>query len=90
MKETYKKKPELFHEENLASLTLNMTRKLFTLAKFYSLPEHRESLEVLRKWLAMGDGCRFSRVHLEFPEIKELSESGRVQALKAYAAHPLR
>jgi hypothetical protein len=65
--ETYKKKPELFQEENLASL-----------------------LEVLRKWLATGDGSRFSRVHLEFPEIKELSESGRVQALKAYAAQPLR
>jgi hypothetical protein len=47
--ETYKKKPELFHEKNLASLTLNTTHKLFTLAKFYGLPEHRESLEVLRK-----------------------------------------
>jgi hypothetical protein len=88
--ETYKKKPELFHEENLAFLTLNTTRKLFTLAKFYGLPEHGESLEVLRKWLAMGDGSRFLRAHLEFPEIKELSESGRVQALKAYAAQPLR
>jgi hypothetical protein len=52
--ETYKKKPELFHKENLASLTQNTTRKLFTLAKFYSLPEHGESLEVLRKWLATG------------------------------------
>jgi hypothetical protein len=54
------------------------------------LPEHGESLEVLRKWLAMGEGSRFSRAHLEFPEIKELSESGQVQALKAYTTQPLR
>jgi hypothetical protein len=86
----YKKKQELFHEENLASLTINTTYKLFTLAKFYGLLEHKESLEVLKHWLATGDGSRFSRAHLEFPEIKELSESGRVQALKLYASQPLR
>jgi hypothetical protein len=86
----YKKKPELFHKENLAPFTINTTHKLFTLAEFYGLPEHKESLEVLKHWLAMGDGSRFSRAHLEFPEIKELSELGRVQALKLYTSQPLR
>jgi hypothetical protein len=38
----------------------------------------------------MGDGSQFSRAHLEFPEIKELLELGRVQALKLYASQPLR
>jgi hypothetical protein len=41
-------------------------------------------------WLATEDGSRFSRAHLEFPEIKDLSELGRVQALKLYASQPLR
>ena len=86
----YKKKPELFHEENLASLTLNTTRKMFTLAKFYGQEAHTESLGILREWLAAGDRSRFSRGHLEFPELRELSESGRVQALKAYSSQPLR
>jgi hypothetical protein len=74
----YKKKPELFHKENLASLTLNTTRKMYTLAKFYGQESHAESLAVLQDWLASGDGSRFSRGHLEFPELKELSEFGRV------------
>jgi hypothetical protein len=32
----------------------------------------------------------FSYSHLEFSEIKELLEAGRVQALKLYAMQPLR
>jgi hypothetical protein len=52
----YKKNPELFHEENLASLTLNTTRKIYTLAKFYGQESHAESLAVLWDWLASGDG----------------------------------
>jgi hypothetical protein len=88
--DTYKKKPDLFHEENLASLTVNTTRKIFTLAKFYSHPEHENLLEVLRKAIATRDGSRFSRSHLEFPEIRELLESGRVQVLKVYALQPVR
>jgi hypothetical protein len=36
----------LFYKENLASLMVNTTRKIFTLAKFYSHPEHENSLEV--------------------------------------------
>jgi hypothetical protein len=50
------KKPELFHEENLASLTLNTTRKMYTLAKFYGQESHAESLAVLQDWMALGDG----------------------------------
>jgi hypothetical protein len=88
--DTYKKKPDLFHKENLASLTVNTTRKIFTLVKFYSHTEHENSLVVLRNWLATRDRSRFSRSHLEFPEIRELLESGRVQVLKVYALQPLR
>jgi hypothetical protein len=63
---------------------------MYTLAKFYGQESHAESLSVLRDWLALGDGSQFSRGHLEFPELKELSEFGRVQALKAYSSQPLR
>jgi hypothetical protein len=85
-----KKKPNLFHSENLASLALNTSRKMFMLAKFYGWTEHENSLLVLRNWLKTGDGSWFSHSHLEFLEIKELSEAGRVQALKLYAMQPLR
>jgi hypothetical protein len=88
--ERYKKKPELFHSENLASLTLYTSQKMFTLAKSYSLQEHENSLSVLRNWLKTGDRSQFSQCHLEFQEIKELSEAGRVQALKLYATQLLR
>jgi hypothetical protein len=50
----YKKKPKLFQEENLASL--NTTRKMYALAKFYGQESHAKSLAVLRDWLASGDG----------------------------------
>jgi hypothetical protein len=50
----------------------------------------RKLVEVLRNWLATGDGSRFSRFYLEFPEIRELLESGRVQVLKVYASQLLR
>jgi hypothetical protein len=60
---------------------------MFTLAKFYGMQEHENSLSVLRNWLKTGDGSRFSRCHLE---IKELSKAGRFQALKLYATQPLR
>jgi hypothetical protein len=88
--ERYKKKLELFHSKNLASLTLNTSQKIFTLAKFYNLQEHENSLSVLRNWLKTLDGSQFSRFHLEFQEIKELSEAGRIQAWKLYAMQPLR
>jgi hypothetical protein len=52
---------------------------MFMLAKFYGQTEHENSLLVLRNWLKTGDGSQFSCSHLEFSEIKELSEAGRVQ-----------
>jgi hypothetical protein len=76
--DTYKKNPDLCYKENLASLTVNTMRKIFTYL-FYSHPEHENLLEVLRNWLATGNESRFLRSHLEFPEIRELLESGRVQ-----------
>jgi hypothetical protein len=36
----YVKNVDKFHEENLGSLTPATTWKLFTLAKFYRVPEH--------------------------------------------------
>jgi hypothetical protein len=52
----YKKRVELFHSENLGSLTLSMTHKLFMLAKFYRAPEHRVSFHVLKHWIQHSDG----------------------------------
>jgi hypothetical protein len=69
--------------ENLGSLT----RKLFTLAKF-RVPEHHDSFDILNNWIQLGDGSRFSRGHLEFAEIRELSEPGQVEALKIYFSQP--
>ena len=69
---------------------LNTTQKIVTLAKFYGAEAHTESLAILQAWLAAGDGSQFSKGHLEFPELQELSEFGRVQALKAYSSQPLR
>jgi hypothetical protein len=63
---------------------------MFMLAKFYGWTEHENSLLVLRNWLKTGDGSRFSCSLLEFSEIKELSEAGRIQALKLYAMQLLR
>lgn len=80
----------LFHSENLGSVTLSTARKLYTLAKFYGAPEHQPSFDVLKSWIQCGDGSRFSRAHLEFSEIREISESGRVEALKIYSSQPLR
>jgi hypothetical protein len=76
--------------KNLGFLTLNTTRKMYTLAKFYGQESHAEFLAILWDWLALDDGSRFSRSHLEFPELKKLSEFGRVQALKAYSSQSLR
>jgi hypothetical protein len=86
----YTKNVDKFHAENLGSLTPATTRKLFTLAKFYGVPEHRDSFDVLKNWIQLGDGSRFSRGHLEFAEIRELSEPGRVEALTIYSSQPLR
>jgi hypothetical protein len=86
----YAKNVDKFHAENLGSLTPATTRKLFTLAKFYRVPECRDSCNVLKNWIQLGDSSRFSRGHLEFAEIRELSELGRVEALKIYSSQPLR
>jgi hypothetical protein len=77
-----------FRTENLGSLTPATTRKLFTLAKFYRVPERRDSFDVLKNWIQLGDGSRFCRGHLEFAEIRELSELGRVEALEIYSSQP--
>jgi hypothetical protein len=75
----YAKNVDKFHAENLGSLIPATTRKLFTPGKFYRVPEHRDSFDVLKNWIQLGDGSRFSRGHLE---IRELSEPGRVEDLK--------
>jgi hypothetical protein len=79
--ERYKKKPEFFHSENLASLTLYTSRKMFTLAKFYGLQEHENSLSVLRNWLKTGDGSWFSgglwtELQTQKPELVEAVLAG--------------
>jgi hypothetical protein len=79
-----------FYVENLGSLTPATTQKLFTLAKFYRVLEHHDSFDVLKNWIQLGDGSQFSQSHLEFAEIRELSELGRVEALKIYSSQPLR
>jgi hypothetical protein len=86
----YTKNMDKFHAENLGSLTPTTTRKLFTLVKFYRVPEHRNSFDVFKNWIQLGDGSRFCREHLEFAKIRELSEPGRVEALKIYSSQPLR
>jgi hypothetical protein len=76
--ECYKKKPELLHSKNLASLMLNTSQKIFTLAKFYGLQEHENSLSVLRNWLKTGDKSRFSQSTSNFRKFKsslKLAES---------------
>jgi hypothetical protein len=45
----YAKNVDKFYVENLDSLTLATTWKLFTLAKFYRVPERRDSFDVLKK-----------------------------------------
>jgi hypothetical protein len=62
--------------ENLGSLIPATTRKLFTLAKFYKVPEHHDSFDVLKNWIQLGNSSQFSRGHLEFAEIRELSKPG--------------
>jgi hypothetical protein len=84
------KNVDKFHAENLGSLTPATTRKLFTLVKFYRVSEHRDSFDVLKNWIQLGDSSRFSQCHLEFAEIRELSEPGQVEALKIYSSQPLR
>jgi hypothetical protein len=86
----YAKNMDKFHTKNLGSLTPATTRKLFTLAKFYRILERRDSFDVLKNWIQLGDGSQFCRGHLEFAEIRELSEPGRVEALKIYSSQPLR
>jgi hypothetical protein len=51
-----------FHAENLGSLTPATTRKLFTLAKFYRVTEHRDSFNVLKNWIQIGDGSHLAEV----------------------------
>jgi hypothetical protein len=47
----YAKNMDKFHAENLGSLTPATIWKLFTLAKFYRVPEHRDSFDVLKNWI---------------------------------------
>jgi hypothetical protein len=82
----YAKNVDKFHAENLGSLTPATTQKLFTLAKFYRVLERRDFFGGLKNWIQLVDGSRFSRGHLEFAEIRELSELGRVEALKIYSS----
>jgi hypothetical protein len=77
-----------FHAENLGSLTLATTQKLFTLAKFYRVLEHRDSFDIFKNWIQLSDGSQFCQGHLEFAEIRELSEPGQVEALKIYSHSP--
>jgi hypothetical protein len=51
----YTKNVDKFHVENLGSLTPATTRKLFTLVKFYRVPECRDSFDVLKNWIQLGD-----------------------------------
>jgi hypothetical protein len=86
----YTKNIDKFHVENLGSLTPATTWKLFTLAKFYRVPECHDSFDVLKNWIQLGNGSRFSQGHLEFAEIRELSKPGQVEALKIYFSQPFR
>jgi hypothetical protein len=56
----YMKNVNKFHVENLGSLTPATIQKLFTLAKFYRVPECCDSFDVLKNWIQLGDSSRFS------------------------------
>ena len=84
----YEDKVNEFFEDHPAGLTLATTKKLYTLARSLSLPERQLSIVVLRDWYKNGDGSRFSRGHLEFPEIKELKDEDCATILKQYCGSP--
>jgi hypothetical protein len=65
-------------------------KSFFSLVKFYRVPEHCNSFNVLKNWIQVSDGSQFCQGHLEFAEIRELSELGRVEALKIYSLQPFR
>lgn len=69
-------------------MTENIAKKFFTMAKFYMAPERSQCLGVLKSWLEKGDGSRFCRGHLDFPEIKELQDSDQAAVLRKYSEAP--